>query len=186
MGGQISVESELGRGSKFSFTTRLGLTTRVISPTAHVVLNLDHYRVLVVDDNDINRLIAREMISNCGAEVSEAACGEEALIAIRQASDQGKPYRIILLDMRMPGMNGLEVAQSIREEHLPTEPLILMLSSDDLKPQLSRLKELGLDAYLVKPITRRELFDAIGRVLRDANRNSSDALPNHIPEPPAR
>jgi two-component system sensor histidine kinase/response regulator len=185
MGGQISVESELGRGSKFSFTTRLGLTTRVISPTAHVVLNLDHYRVLVVDDNDINRLIAREMISNCGAEVSEAACGEEALIAIRQASDQGKPYRIILLDMRMPGMSGLEVAQKIRYEHLPTEPLILMLSSDDLKPQLSRLKELGLDAYLVKPITRRELFDAIGRVLRDANRNSSDALPNHVPEPPA-
>ena len=60
-----------------------------------------------------------------------------------------------------------------------------MLSSDDLKPQLSRLKELGLDAYLVKPITRRKLFDAIGRVLRDANRNSSDALPNHVPEPPA-
>ncbi len=52
-----------------------------------------------------------------------------------------------------------------------------MLSSDDLKPQLSRLKELGLDAYLVKPITRRELFDAIARVLQDANRNSSDALP---------
>jgi two-component system sensor histidine kinase/response regulator len=175
MGGQISVESELGRGSRFSFSTRLGLATRVISPTAHVVLNLDHYRVLVVDDNDINRLIAREMISNCGAEVSEAACGEEALIA----------YRIILLDMRMPGMSGLEVAQKIRQEHLPTEPLILMLSSDDLKPQLSRLRELGLNAYLVKPITRRELFDAIGQVLRDANRNSCDALPNHVPEPPA-
>jgi CheY-like chemotaxis protein len=65
------------------------------------------------------------MLSNCGAEVSEAESGEDALVAIRQASDDSKPYRIILLDMRMPGMNGLEVAQRIREEHLPTEPLIL-------------------------------------------------------------
>jgi CheY-like chemotaxis protein len=182
LGGTIAVESELNKGSEFSFVTRFGLATRVISPTAHVVLNLDHYRVLVVDDNHINRLIAREMISNCGAEVSEASSGEEALAAIRQASEQGKPYRIILLDMRMPGMNGIEVAQRIRLEHLPTEPLILMLSSDDLKPQLSRLKELGLDAYLVKPITRKELFDAIGRVIQDANRNSCDALPEHKPE----
>ncbi len=185
MGGKISVESELHKGSKFSFTSHFGLATRVISPTAHVVLNLDHYRVLVVDDNHINRLIAREMISNCGAEVSEAASGEEALVAIRQASDQGKPYRIILLDMRMPGMNGLEVAQKVRAEHLPTEPLILMLSSDDLQPQLSRLRELGLDAYLVKPITRRELFDAIGRVLQDANRHSGDTLPARVSGPAA-
>ncbi len=182
MGGKISVESELGKGSKFSFITQFPLATRVISPTAHVILNLDHYRVLVVDDNHINRLIAREMISNCGAEVSEAASGEEALTAIRQASDEGTPYRIILLDMRMPGLSGLEVAQRVREEHLPTEPLILMLSSDDLKPQLSQLKDLGLDAYLVKPITRRELFDAISRVLQDANRNSRDALASRMTE----
>jgi PAS domain S-box-containing protein len=182
MGGIIGVESELGKGSKFSFSTRFELATRVISPTAHVLLNLDHYRVLVVDDNHINRLIAREMISNCGAEVSEAASGEEALVTIRQASDEGKPFRIILLDMRMPGMNGLEVAQRVREEHLPTEPLILMLSSDDLRPQLSKLKELGLDAYLVKPITRKELFDAIRRVIQSANRNSSDALPRRAAE----
>jgi len=180
MGGTIAVQSELEKGSTFSFGARFGLATRVMSPTAHVVLNLDHYRVLVVDDNHINRLIAREMISNCGAEVSEATSGEEALTAIRQASDQKKPYRIILLDMRMPGMNGLEVAQRVRDEHLPTEPLILMLSSDDLKPQLSRLKELGLDAYLVKPITRKELFNAIGQVLRDANSNSLDALPGRV------
>jgi len=186
MNGTIALESELNKGSKFSFVMRFGLATRVISPSAHVVLNLDHQRVLVVDDNQINRLIAREMISNCGAEVSEAESGEDALTAIRRASDQGKPYQIILLDMRMPGMNGLEVAQRIREERLPTEPLILMLSSDDLKPQLSRLKELGLDAYLVKPITRKELFDAIGRVIRDANSNSVDALPARKGQSPAR
>ena len=79
--------------------------------------------------------------------------------------------------MRMPGMDGLEVAQLIQREHLPIRPLILMLSSDDLKPQVARLREIGLDAYLVKPITRKELFEAIRRVIEEANLNSADTLP---------
>jgi CheY-like chemotaxis protein len=74
-------------------------------------------------------------------------------------------------------MDGLEVAQLIQREHLPIRPLILMLSSDDLKPQVARLREIGLDAYLVKPITRRELFEAIRRVIEEANLDSADTLP---------
>ncbi len=177
MGGRIWVESELNQGSRFSFTARFSLVGRVISPTSHLVLSLSGYRVLVVDDNQINRLIVREMVSSCGADVSEAESGEAALASIRQATAVGQPYGIVLLDMRMPGMNGLEVAKIIRHEKLPTQPLILMLSSDDFQPQLARLKELGLDAYLVKPITRKELFEAIFRVIEDANRNSADNLP---------
>ena len=185
MEGRIRVESELNKGSRFSFTARFSLAGRVISPTSHVVLSLTGYRVLVVDDNQINRLVVREMVSSCGAEVSEAESGEAALAAIRQATAVGQPYRIILLDMRMPGMNGLEVAKTIRHEKLPTQPLILMLSSDDFRPQLARLKELGLDAYLVKPITRKELFEAIFRVIEDANRNSADTLPKRGARPAA-
>jgi signal transduction histidine kinase/DNA-binding response OmpR family regulator len=177
MDGRIWVDSELNKGSKFCFTARFGLETRVVSAAAHVVLSLADYRVLVVDDNQINRLIVREMVTSCGAEVSEAASGEEALAAIREGVSADRPYRIVLLDMRMPGMDGLEVARRIREEHLPIRPLILMLSSDDLKPQVARLRELGLDAYLVKPITRKELFEAIRRVIEEANLNSADTLP---------
>jgi two-component system, sensor histidine kinase and response regulator len=180
-GGQIRVESEMQKGSRFSFTAKFGLAPRVISPTAHVVLSLVGHRVLVVDDNRINRMIVREMISTCGAEVTEAESGEEALAAIHRATDAGLTYRIILLDMRMPGMDGLEVAQRIRQAQLPVEPVILMLSSDDLRPQLTRLKQLGLDAYLVKPVTRKELFEAIRRVIEDANRNSATALPERRP-----
>jgi CheY-like chemotaxis protein len=177
MDGRIWVESELNKGSKFCFTARFGLETRVISAAAHVVLSLADYRVLVVDDNQINRLIVREMVTSCGAEVREAASGEEALAAIREGVNADRPYRIVLLDMRMPGMDGLEVARRIQEERLPIRPLILMLSSDDLKPQVARLRELGLDAYLVKPITRKELFEAIRRVIEEANLNSADTLP---------
>jgi len=177
MDGRIGVESELNKGSKFSFTAHFGLEARVISAAAHVVLSLADYRILVVDDNQINRLIVREMVTSCGAEVSEAVSGEEALAAIREGVNAGRPYRIVLLDMRMPGMDGLEVAQRIQQEHLPIRPLILMLSSDDLKPQVARLREIGLDAYLVKPITRKELFEAIRWVIEEANLNSADTLP---------
>ncbi len=151
MGGRIWVESEEGKGSKFSFTCKFGLASRVISAAADIVLSLESYRVLVVDDNQINRMIVREMVASCGAKVIEAESGPQALDAIRNASLERNPFHIVLLDMRMPEMDGLEVARRIHEEHLPSEPLILMLSSDDLKPQLSRLRDLGLDAYLINP-----------------------------------
>ena len=139
------VESEVEEGSKFSFSARFGLAPRVISPSANVVLSLADYRVLVVNDNHINGLIVSEMLSGCGAQVSESASGEEALNAIHQATATGNPFKLVLLEMR-PGTDGMQIARKIREEHLPVEPLILMLSSDDFQPQVARLKELGLDA----------------------------------------
>ncbi len=176
MGGRVSVESELGKGSRFSFSAEFGLAARVVRSSRNVVLSLAGYRVLVVDDNQLNRLIAREMIAECGATVDEAASGEEALELVVKAR---QPYHLILLDMRMPGIDGLETVRRIRAVKLYFEPIVLMLSSDDLKPQLARLKELGLDAYLIKPITRKELFEAIRRVLQNADHSS--AWPRPIP-----
>jgi CheY-like chemotaxis protein len=170
----LTVESELQKGSRFSFTARFGLAQRVISPSTRLDLSLVGYRVLIVDDNHINRLIARELAASCGAEVTEASSGEEALVALHRAAEEGRPYRIVLLDLRMPLMDGFEVAERIRDEHLPMAPLILMLSSDHLKPQISRLQQLGLSAYLVKPITRKELTEAIRRVIDHASREAAD------------
>jgi two-component system sensor histidine kinase/response regulator len=177
MGGQISLQSVVHQGSKFWFAIHFDLASRKIAPNRQVVTSLVGYRVLVVDDNQVNRLIVREMMMSCGAEVAEAESGERALVAVHEACDGGRPYQIILLDMRMPGMDGLEVARRIREDHLPVKPLVLMFSSDDLKPQIERLRELELDAYLVKPITRKELFEAIYRVLKDSNQQSADPMP---------
>ena len=114
MGGQISLQSVVNQGSKFSFAIHFDLASRRIAPNRQVVTSLIGYRVLVVDDNQVNRLIAREMMMSCGAEVGEAESGEQALAAVHEARDSGRPYQIILLDMRMPGMDGLEVAHRIR------------------------------------------------------------------------
>jgi two-component system sensor histidine kinase/response regulator len=170
MNGQIRVESTVGKGSKFSFNLSLGLAARHISPAPSETLCLVGYRVLVVDDTGINRLIALEAVSSCGASVSESASGAEALNAIREADNQGKPFNIVLLDKRMPNMDGIEVAQHIRAEQHPLQPLILMLSSDDLSTELAQLKAVGINSYLVKPITRRRLFEAIRSVIAGCDR----------------
>ena len=165
MGGQIWVESEQHKGSKFIFTANFGLASKTIKATHRGLPDLAGFSVLIVDDNATNREIAHEMVASLGAEVIEAESGVEALAAIQQAREWGRRFKMILLDMRMPGMDGLEVATRIRQAPHDDAPFILMLSSDDLTPQLSRLREAKLDAYLVKPITRRELFETMSRVL---------------------
>jgi CheY-like chemotaxis protein len=103
---------------------------------------------------------------------------------MRLALEANRPFRIVLLDMRMPAMDGIEVALRIRRQKLPGQPLILMLSSEDFKPQLPRVRELGLDAYMVKPITRKRLFEAIGRVLSDPGHHApGTAASREVAEP---
>ncbi|MGC2492508.1 response regulator [Candidatus Binatus sp.] len=165
MGGKIWAESELGKGSRFIFTANFELAPGTFATSSDGVPDLTGIRVLVVDDNATNREILRETVSGVGAEIAEAESGVVALAEVKRARAGGRPFQVILLDMRMPGMDGLEVATRIRADIQSDAPLIVMLSSDDVNPQLSRLHELGLDAYLIKLITRRELFESISRLL---------------------
>ena len=175
MGGRIWVESELGKGSRFIFTLPFGLASQVNTLSSVTLPDLNGIRILVVDNNATNRLIAREALESRGAIVTQATSGEETLETLRSATECGQQPQLILLDMRMPVMDGLEVARRIRHELRASEPLIMMLSSDDLKPELSRLRESGLNAYLVKPIIRNELFEAVSRALGEAK--STNGLP---------
>jgi len=183
MEGRIQVESELNKGSKFIFTAKFELASGTFARHPGGVPDLAGLRVLVVDDNATNREILRETVSSVGAEVEEAESGQEALAKVRSALEGGRPFRIILLDMRMPAMDGLEVAIRIHREIQKDAPLIIMLSSDDVNPQLVRLRKSGLEAYLIKPITRRELFEAISRLLTQSKslgvvKFAKDAIPS--------
>ena len=136
MGGRVWVESELGHGSVFHFTAHFQVQTDApVERRAALTVMLSGVRVLVVDDNFTNRLILREMLSSRGAEVDEAEDGPTALEHIERARTSGIPYKLMLLDCRMPGMDGFEVAERVKaraEQGLT----VLMLSSDDLKVQL--------------------------------------------------
>jgi two-component system, sensor histidine kinase and response regulator len=166
MGGRVWFDSEPGAGSIFHLAIRFGVSVdtgvrRASGPTPL----LEGVHALVVDDTEVNRLIVREFLASSAARVDEADSGTAALEAAARAAGLHDSYRLILLDCRMPDLDGVEVACRLRAGNDAADATILMLTSDDLAGQLHRMKEAGLDNYLVKPVRRGELLDAIGAAM---------------------
>jgi two-component system sensor histidine kinase/response regulator len=183
MAGSVEVQSKLGQGSTFRVTVALRSDPKPAASAHCFAGKLDGVRILVVDDNATNRLILREALSRAGAEVGENNCGEGALAELARARAAGHPYRLILLDYRMPGMDGAEVAHRVLSERRGwkagdhDDTLVLMLASEDLNFQLARLQELGLHTYLIKPVRRVEMLETIGEVLSGHSKVHPPALP---------
>jgi CheY-like chemotaxis protein len=187
MDGTVEVKSEAGRGSTFSFDVALRADLHPATSAPCEMARLDGVRILIVDDNDTNRLILRETLLRVGAEPSESCSGEAALAELARARVAGQPYRMMLLDYRMPEMDGAEVARRVLSERLTRKPadgggqasdtMILMLTSEDLNCQLAKLREIGLHTYLIKPIKRLELLAKIGRLLGGADSESVRPMP---------
>jgi signal transduction histidine kinase/CheY-like chemotaxis protein len=167
MGGKIWVESEQSHGSKFHFIARMGIADAkpIVVGTAAPPEILSGVRVLVVDDNQTNRRILEGMLTRWSMKVTSVEGGEEALGQLSAAQEAGEPFGLILMDMHMPAMDGFELTQRIRQSHYPFTVTIMMLSSAGHRGDAARCQELGIAAYLLKPIRQSELREAIARVL---------------------
>lgn len=165
MGGKLWVESAPGKGSTFHFTA---MFTNVAAeePIAESlgVDRLDGIRVLIVDDNAANRKILCGMANRWGMKYSVAESGAKALALLQEAGTQ-HPYQLILLDEQMPGMDGFQVIDSIRQTPQLGGMVIMMLSSVDQLSSAARCRNLGVERYLVKPLQEAELHKAIRMAL---------------------
>jgi signal transduction histidine kinase/CheY-like chemotaxis protein len=167
MGGRIWVESQLGRGALFRFTARLGVHPEpLVERAALPVAALRDMPILIVDDNETNRTVLSEMTRSWQMRPALAGGGREALRELRKAAQAGGSFPLVLLDASMPGMDGFEVAERIRQEDDLAGVTIMMLSSVGLEVNTARCKDLGIDVYLVKPIRESELLRAILRAVR--------------------
>jgi CheY-like chemotaxis protein/anti-sigma regulatory factor (Ser/Thr protein kinase) len=160
MDGRFWLESEVGRGSRFQFTVRLP-----IAPSPVVMVDdarpLEGVRVLVVDDNETNREVLVTLLARWRLQPTAVDGGEKALEVLHAAAAAGRPYALVLSDVMMPGMDGFELADAIRRSPDLTGATVLMLSSAGHGANVERCRELGVGAYLHKPIKPSELLDAI-------------------------
>lgn len=170
MGGRVWVESKSDTMSDVQFTVRFGLSdARVADSFLLKELDLSGVPILVVDDNEINRLVFREMASSFGLVPSEAADGKEALAKIEKAFESGEPYPLILLDLDMPEMDGFEVARIVKQGPYGKNTKIILMTSVGQKGDAAYCKGVGISGYLLKPLVREsELLDAISIALGNA------------------
>ena len=165
MGGRITVESALGHGSIFRFRARFGRSSRLAAaPALPPVVDLHGQRALIVDDNATNRTILEDWVRGWGMRPTATADVSSAMSELWRAVTTNEPFSLVLLDARMPGTDGLELAKAIRQAPELTNCRVILLTSED-RPSDARGIALGIAALLMKPVQQEELLDSVYQVL---------------------
>jgi PAS domain S-box-containing protein len=160
MGGAITVESHLREGSTFSFVLPLPVDSQPASAPVPLV-DLTGLRVLIVDDNEVNRRVVHEQISSWGMRNGSYASGGEALHAILAAQAEGDPYQIVIADYQMPELDGATLCAMIKANPTIRETVVIILTSVGHRSDLKGLKGANIDACLVKPVRHSQLLDTV-------------------------
>jgi PAS domain S-box-containing protein len=163
LGGQIGVDSVPGEGSTFWFT--LPLVEAQCPPAVPYPGELAGRRVLVVDDNATNAEILEHHTHAVGMRCETAGDGLSGLERLRRAQREGHPFELAIVDMKMPRMDGLELAAAVRADPALSSLRIVLVTSLHSNDELSRAREVGISAYLSKPVRRQELYRALAQAV---------------------
>jgi signal transduction histidine kinase/DNA-binding response OmpR family regulator len=181
MGGRISLESEVGKGTQFHFTVRLKVPAELPAPGATVPMETLHgLRILVVDDHRTNRQILEGLLKGWGAQTGCVGGGKEALSELTAAAEAGKPYRLMVTDINMPEMDGFALVEHIQSDPKLSPLTVMMLASVGHRRDVERCRELEVPFYLYKPVRKRELLAALLAALGQNQTASPSSVPPQI------
>ena len=165
MEGDIRVESEPGKGSTFIFYASFGLTSQEIEKRSQLVGDLKGMRVLVVDDSITSQSIFKETLESFSFDVAVAGSGNKAIDEINKAADLGENFDLVIMDWKMPGMDGIETARKIKEHTRPAPaPRIIMATAYGRQEVMRMAENIGLEGFLIKPVNPSVMFNTIMEV----------------------
>jgi PAS domain S-box-containing protein len=176
MGGQVSIKSVEGKGSTFSFTTLLNKQSGEIKSSIDTNVSFAGLKVLIIDDNDTNRLLLASLLKSWKCHFEAVPDGIKALVALKVAKQNNSPFNLALIDMSMPEMDGITLGQEIKSDPEIKDTLMIMVTSLGRKADNDSWKDIGFAGYLSKPVRQLQLKEIIISVIEKSTIHSDIAL----------
>jgi len=170
MGGTIGAESQVGEGSRFWFSLPFERQPGVSSVPAFSDVDMRGARVLIVEHNETNREVLTLRLKAWEMRPAAAMNGTAGLVALLQARQEGDPFRIVLVDMQMPSMDGEAFCRAVKGDDRVSDTPLVLLTSLAVRGEARRVRDMGFSGYLTKPVSHSDLFDVLNQVMsgRDA------------------